>query len=104
MRSAQGDCFLLNRKEPTVSHRRFLFGKQVREKMFCTAGSAVIIWTAYEVATLWAFASGYIPILNWEEHPVYFVCYSALFRSSGTRIFISCIGGCVDATDPRVSM
>ena len=34
-----------------MSHRRFLYGKQVREKMLWTAGSAVIIWTAYEFAT-----------------------------------------------------
>ena len=33
----------------------------------------MIVWTAYEVVTLWAFANGYIPLLNWEEHPVYFV-------------------------------
>ena len=34
MQSAQGDRFMLNRKEPTVSHRRFLLGNQVRENIF----------------------------------------------------------------------
>jgi sterol desaturase/sphingolipid hydroxylase (fatty acid hydroxylase superfamily) len=72
-RSAQGERFMLNRKAPTVSHPRFLFGNQVRENMFWTAGSAVAVWSAYEVVTLWAFANGYIPMLNWEAHPVYFV-------------------------------
>jgi len=70
---AQGRRFMMNRREPTQNHRRFLFGNQVRENMFWTAGSAVAIWSAYEVVTLWAFANGYIPMLSWEAHPVWFV-------------------------------
>ena len=57
IKNAQGDRYMLNRKAPTVSHRRFLFGNQVRENMFWTAGSAVAVWSAYEVVTLWAFAN-----------------------------------------------
>ena len=70
---AQGTRFMLNRKEPTAKHRRFHFGNQVRENIFWTAGSGVAVWTAYEVVTLWAFANGFIPMLSWEAHPVYFV-------------------------------
>ena len=70
---AQGRSFMLNRREPVAEHRRFLFGNQVRENMFWTAGSAVVVWSAYEVVTLWAFANGYIPMLSWEAHPIYFV-------------------------------
>lgn len=69
----QGTRYMLNRREPTATHRRFLFGSQVRENMFWTAFSGVGIWTAYEVTTLWAFANGYIPMLDWEAHPIYFV-------------------------------
>lgn len=70
---AQGNRYMLNRREPLATNRRFLFGGQVRENMFWTAFSGVGIWTAYEVVTLWAFANGYIPMLNWETHPIYFV-------------------------------
>ena len=70
---AQGIRFMLNRREPTASHRRFLFGNQVRENMFWTAVSGVGIWTAYQTVTYWAFANDYIPMLNWSAHPVYFV-------------------------------
>jgi sterol desaturase/sphingolipid hydroxylase (fatty acid hydroxylase superfamily) len=70
---AQGTRYMLNRREPTATHRRFLFGSQVRENVFWTAFSGVAIWTAYEVVTLWAFANGYIPMLSWEAHPIYFV-------------------------------
>ena len=43
------------------------------------------VWSAYEVVTLWAFANGYIPTLNWEAHPVYFVllfCAIPLIRDA----------------------
>ncbi len=70
---AQGTRYMLNRREPTARLRHFLFRNQVYENMFWTAGSGVLIWTAYEVITLWAFANGYIPMLSWEAHPVYFV-------------------------------
>lgn len=70
---AQGTRYMLNRREPTANARYFLFGNQVRENVFWTAGSGIAIWTAYEVVTLWAFANGTIPMLNWEAHPIYFV-------------------------------
>lgn len=70
---SQGTRYMLNRREPTARQRHFLFANQVRENLFWTAGSGVAIWTAYEVLTLWAFANGYIPMLNWEAHPIYFV-------------------------------
>jgi len=70
---SQGTRYMLNRREPTATHRRFLFGSQVRENVFWTAFSGVGIWTAYEVVTLWAFANGYIPMLHWETHPIWFV-------------------------------
>jgi sterol desaturase/sphingolipid hydroxylase (fatty acid hydroxylase superfamily) len=34
--------------------------------------SAVPIWTAYEVLTLWCFANGFIPFVDLQEHPIYF--------------------------------
>ena len=70
---AQSTRYMLNRREPTATHRRFLFGGQVRENVFWTAFSGVGVWTAYEVVTLWAFANSYIPMLSWEAHPIYFV-------------------------------
>ena len=69
----QGTQYMLNRQEPTASDRRFQFGNQVRENMFWTAISGVGIWSTYEIITLWAFANGFIPMLNFDTHPVYFV-------------------------------
>ena len=58
IRKAQGTRYMLNRREPRAKQRHFLFSDQVRETMFWTAVSGVGIWSAYEVVTLWAFATG----------------------------------------------
>jgi sterol desaturase/sphingolipid hydroxylase (fatty acid hydroxylase superfamily) len=73
IRKAQGTRFMLNRREPTSRLKHFLFSSQVRENVFWTAGSGVLVWTAYEVVTLWAFANNDIPFLSFDAHPVYFV-------------------------------
>lgn len=83
IRKAQGTRYMLNRREPTSTASHFMFGSQVRENVFWTAGSGVAIWTAYEVLTLWAFASGTIPMLSWEAHPIWFTvffCAIPIFR------------------------
>ena len=51
----------------------FLFRDQTIDNMIWVFASAVPIWTAYEVVTLWAFANGYIGFLHWNAHPVFFV-------------------------------
>ena len=58
---------------PARQSRVFLFGDQVLDNIFWTAGVAVVIWTAYEAVGLWLFANHYVPVLTWDEHPVWFV-------------------------------
>ena len=57
-----------NEKAPT-----FLWGDQVRDNAFWSIASGGTIWTAYEVAMMWAYANGAIPYLDWESQPVAFV-------------------------------
>jgi sterol desaturase/sphingolipid hydroxylase (fatty acid hydroxylase superfamily) len=51
----------------------FLFRDQLLDNLFWTFASALPVWTAYEVATLWAQANGYLPTLAWGTHPALFV-------------------------------
>ena len=51
--------------------RRFLFRDQVKDNMFWCFVSGVTFWTAYEAATLWAYASGTVASTTWGESPVY---------------------------------
>ena len=69
----QDRAYKQNPHWPQTRHRRFLFGDQVRDNIFWTTVSGCSIWTAYEVVTLWAFANGLIPWLDWETSPVWFV-------------------------------
>ena len=70
---SQGTTFKFNAKWPSTDSPSFLFRNQTVDNMIWTFASAVPIWTAYEVVTLWAFANHYIPFVEWVEHPVYFV-------------------------------
>jgi len=68
---AQGVEYKYNIRWPARDNPTFLFGNQVFDNMFWTLASAVPIWTAYEVLTMWAFANGYIPYVDWRAHPIY---------------------------------
>ena len=41
------------------------------DNVFWNVASAVPIWTAFEVVSMWMFANRYIPYVSWEEHPIY---------------------------------
>lgn len=71
MRKAQGAQFKYNGKWPDTNNGAFLFRNQTIDNLIWSLGSGLVIWTAYEAVTLWAFANGYIPFVNWEQHPVY---------------------------------
>ena len=60
---------------PETNSRRFLFRDQVYDNIFWTCGVAGLVWTGYEVTTLWLYANHYIPWLEWARHPVYFVLW-----------------------------
>ena len=53
--------------------RQFTLGGQVRDNMFWTLGSGVLVWTTYEVLMFWAMANGLAPVLSWGAHPVWFI-------------------------------
>jgi lathosterol oxidase len=56
-----------------VKGRQFTLGGQIRDNMFWTLGSGVMVWTGYEVLLFWAMANGWAPVLTWEASPVWFV-------------------------------
>ncbi len=73
VRKAQGTAFKFNPKWPDRDNKIFLFGNQTVDNIIWTFVSAVPIWTAYEVLTLWAFGNGYIPYLSFNDHPYLFM-------------------------------
>lgn len=73
VQKAQGTDYKYNGRWLSRDNPIFLFRSQILDNIFWTVISAVPIWTAYEVLTLWAFANGYIPYVDWASHPIYFV-------------------------------
>ena len=69
----QGTDFKFTTRPLARDNKHFTFGNQVHDNMFWTLASGVTIWTAYEVVTLWLYANGLIPFINWETDPVWFV-------------------------------
>lgn len=78
MQRKQGTAFKYNARCPSTDNPAFLFRNQTTDNVIWTFASAVPIWTAYEVLTLWLFANGYIPYVGFEEHPYYFVALMLL--------------------------
>ena len=52
--------------------RAFTFSDQVRDNMFWSLASGVLIWSAYEAVMMWALANGYAPPMSWQGHQVWF--------------------------------
>jgi sterol desaturase/sphingolipid hydroxylase (fatty acid hydroxylase superfamily) len=70
---AQGTSFKYNGRWLATNNPVFLFGNQTVDNLIWTFCSAVPLWTAYEVLTLWMFANGYIPMVSFAAHPIYCV-------------------------------
>jgi len=69
----QGTKFKYTSKWMAANDPKFLFKNQVWDNIFWNLSSGALIWTAYEAVTLWAFANGKIPYVDWRTHPVYCV-------------------------------
>ena len=68
----------------------FTFNSQFRDNVFWSISSGVTIWTAYEVAGLWAYANGYIP--NTQLCPASGLVHSVVCASAYVRRFSISIG------------
>jgi sterol desaturase/sphingolipid hydroxylase (fatty acid hydroxylase superfamily) len=71
MQKAQDKRFKYNARWLDTDNPVFLFGNQTIDNLIWTFGAGVQLWTLYEVATLWAFANGIIPWVDWARHPIY---------------------------------
>ena len=58
MQRAQGLRYKYNDRWLSTDNRKFLFRSQTRDNMFWSVVSGCGCWSAYEVATLWAYANG----------------------------------------------
>jgi sterol desaturase/sphingolipid hydroxylase (fatty acid hydroxylase superfamily) len=71
--NGQGQKFKYTSKSLARKNKKFLFGNQTWDNIFWNLTSGVIIWTAWEAVTLWLYANGRIPYVDFAARPVYFV-------------------------------
>ena len=79
LRKSQNTNFKYNAKFPETNNSKFLFRDQIKDNLIWTFCSAIPIWTAYEVLTLWAFANEFIFWVNWDLYPIYLIFLLFLF-------------------------
>ncbi len=69
---AQGNRFKYDGRWPSEQENKvFWFRSQHIDCMLRTVGSGVPIWTAIQVAILYAYANGLVPWLTFAENPIY---------------------------------
>lgn len=69
----QGKRLKYDARDLATRGRQFSFGGQIRDNMFWSLVSGVTVWTCYEVLMWWAMGNGWIPVLRFEAHPIWFV-------------------------------
>jgi len=69
----QGEALRFDPRILARQNNRFTFNNQVLDNMFWTLASGVTFWTAYEAVMLWAYANNSMPLLDWQDNPVWFV-------------------------------
>ena len=69
----QGKLRKFDGRPLVAKSKSFTFGSQVRDNIFWSCASGVPIWTAFEVAYVWALGNGYLPTTSFTGNPVWFV-------------------------------
>ena len=69
----QGLSFKYDRRGLAESNRTFAFNSQLWDNVLWSLASGVTIWTIYEVVLWWAYANGVVPMIGFEDSPVWFV-------------------------------
>ena len=71
--SAQGKNLKYDPRPLMVKGKQFSLGGQIKDNMFWTLGSGVLIWSAFEMVLLWALANGYVQNIEFSDTPIWFV-------------------------------
>ena len=73
IKRAQGTHYKYNERWLSTRNRRFLFGNQTRDNVFWTLVSGVGVWSLFEALTMWMYANGHLPYVDFRTNSVYFV-------------------------------
>jgi len=83
----QGNYLRYDKRPFHKKNALFTFNSQYRDNVYWSIVSGVTVWTACEVVGLWAYANGYMPMLNFSEHPIWFVLWFVFLPMYGVFHF-----------------
>jgi len=78
MRKGQGLAKKFEKRDLARSNGIFTFNNQVLDNIWWTLGSAMTVATLYQSLIFWAMANGFVPVITFAAHPVWFVIWMAL--------------------------
>ena len=78
LRRSQGDELRFTTKPFATESRRFKFQNQVQDNVFHTLIFGVPVFTAYEVATYWLFANGYLGLFEVSDPTSFWIWFGVL--------------------------
>jgi len=87
IRRGQGEALKYDRRWPAKNNRAFLWGDQVKDNMFWSIASGCTVWSLFECATWWLYASGRVTVMAWADAPVYLAAMAALVFFWGSLHF-----------------
>ena len=73
IRKAQGKRYKYNNRWLGTNSKAFLFRNQTRDNVFWSVVSGCGVWSLYEAVTLWMYANGHLPYVDFRANPVYCV-------------------------------
>ena len=71
LRRAQQQRYKYERQWLSTTNREFLWNNQTRDNIFWCLVSGCSVWTAYEALTMWFYANGWIPQVEWSSGWLY---------------------------------
>lgn len=71
IRRSQGRTYKYDSRWPAEDSPKFLWRNQVRDNVFWSLVSGCTVWSLYESLTLWLYAAGHLPRVEWSEAPIY---------------------------------
>jgi len=70
----QGTKYKYSDKWLAKEDKKFLFKNQVWDNIFWSLAGGCVVWTGYEVLSMWAYANNFLPfVVDWSNRPVYCV-------------------------------
>ncbi len=87
LRRGQHGEFKFHRRWLATGDEKFLWGNQVRDNMFWSLVSGVTLWTAYEAITYWIYASGRLPVVDYDNPLYHFAMFYVVIAWSTAHFY-----------------